>query len=111
MKIPQWINKRLLFALILIFAGASRQIARERSIPVLRPGLHLYAYVANTRESNISVVDLVALASRGQIAVGPSPSGIQAHPLRDEVWGVSTPWIPHDPSSDWNMTGYVSPWP
>ncbi len=90
MKFSQWINKRLLIALILLFVGAARQIAHERSIPVLRPGLHLYAYVANTRESSVTVVDLVALAARGQIVVGPSPSGIRAHPRRDEVWGVST---------------------
>lgn len=34
-----------------------------------------------------------------------------ALPKAFEVWGVTTPYIPHDPSSDWNLTGYASPWP
>src|SRR4029077_1024373 len=34
--------------------------------------------------------DLVGLSVRATIPVGPTPSGLRAHPTRREIWGVST---------------------
>ena len=83
-------NRRLIFLLALLLLGAVRQIGKDDRPSLLRPGLRLYAYVTNAGEGSVSVVDLVSLETRATIPVGPSPSGIRAHPTRDEIWGVST---------------------
>jgi YVTN family beta-propeller protein len=80
----------LLLMVVLLLAGAARQIARERQPTFLRPGLHLYAYAANTGDGTVTAVDLVGLTAVATIPVGPAPSGLRAHPTRDEIWGVST---------------------
>ena len=54
------------------------------------PGLHLYAYVGNTGDGTISVIDLIKLSPVATIIVGPGPSGVRAHPKRPEIWGVSS---------------------
>lgn len=87
---PKRLNLRLLFLLLLLLLVAVRQIAKENRPSVLRPGLRMYAYVANSGDGTVTVVDLVALQARKNISVGPSPSGIRAHPTREEIWGVST---------------------
>jgi YVTN family beta-propeller protein len=46
--------------------------------------------VANSGDGTVTIVDLVSLHARKSLPVGPSPSGIRAHPTRDEIWGVST---------------------
>ncbi len=84
------LNLRLLLLAVLLLAGAARQIARERQPTFLRPGLHLYAYAANTGDGTVTAVDLAALSAVASIPVGPAPSGLRAHPTRDEIWGVST---------------------
>lgn len=84
------LNIRLIFLLVLLLLAAARQIGTEHRPSLLRPGLRLYAYVTNAGEGSVSVVDLVALQTRATVAVGPSPSGVRAHPTRDEIWGVST---------------------
>ncbi|HMD33023.1 MAG TPA: hypothetical protein VKG84_14005, partial [Candidatus Acidoferrales bacterium] len=84
------INRRLVFALVVLALVAGRVVAQQMGLATLGPGLHLYAYVSNVPDGTVSVVDLVALAPRGQIAVGPAPSGLRAHPTRPELWGVST---------------------
>ena len=92
------LNARLIFVLVLILAGAAQQIAKEHRPSVLRPGLHMYAYVTSAGDgssslstgSSVSVVDLIRLNTVATISVGPTPSGIRAHPTRDEIWGVST---------------------
>jgi YVTN family beta-propeller protein len=83
-------NLRLLLALVLLLAGAARQLAKERRPSVLRPGARLYAYVGNTGDGTVTAVNLVTLRTVATIAVGPAPSGLRAHPTRAEVWGVST---------------------
>lgn len=84
------VNFRLILLLVVLAFLVARQIGKDYQPSVLRPGLRLYAYVTNTGEGSVSVVDLVSLATRATIPVGPSPSGIREHPTRDEIWGVST---------------------
>jgi YVTN family beta-propeller protein len=84
------VNYRLTFALLLLLAGVWRQIAKEHRSPILRAGLRYYAYVGNVGDGTVTAVDLVNLRAVATIPVGPTPSGLRAHPLRDEIWGVST---------------------
>lgn len=84
------VNFRLVLALVLLLAGAARQLAREPQRSVLLPGLRLYAYVGNTGDGTVTAVDLASLRAVATIPVGPAPSGLRAHPTRDEIWGVST---------------------
>lgn len=83
-------NVRLLLALALVFALAAWVLSREQRPSLLRPDLRLHAYVANTGNGTLSVVDVPSLSVVNTIEVGPRPSGIRAHPTRDEIWGVST---------------------
>src|SRR5216684_228847 len=50
----------------------------------------LCAYVANSSDATVSVIDLIRLGTIATIPVGPAPSGLRAHPKLDQVWGVST---------------------
>src|SRR4029077_16464110 len=75
---------------VLIVSSATVEIARERRPSFLRPGLRLYAFVANAGDGTVSVVDLIRVSKIATIAVGPSPSGLRAHPKFNQVWGVST---------------------
>src|SRR5450631_2201678 len=84
------LNYRLLIAAIVIVAAASVAVIRERRPSILRPGLRLYAFVGNAGDGTVSVVDLVRVSKIATIAVGPTPSGLRAHPKFDQVWGVST---------------------
>src|SRR5260370_13143020 len=84
------LNYRLLIALRLLVALATVEILRERRPSVLRPDLRLYALVGNSRDATVSVVDLIRLGTIATIPVGPSPSGLRAHPTLDQIWGVST---------------------
>ena len=81
---------RVLIPLLLLLSLAAGEIAREHRPTFLRPGLHLYAYVGNAGDGTVSVVDLIGLATVATIPVGASPSGLRAHPTRDQIWGVST---------------------
>ena len=83
------ISFRLAFiAAILVVLVARQAYVRPRS-SALPPGAKLFAYVANTGDGTISVVDLVNLNVRANVQVGPLPAGIRAHPTRPEIWGVS----------------------
>jgi YVTN family beta-propeller protein len=84
------LNIRLIVVAVLLIAFAAREIALEQRPSFLRPGLRLCAYVANVGDGTISAVDLVGLSVRATIPVGPTPSGLRAHPTRPEIWGVST---------------------
>src|SRR5260370_39337715 len=84
------LNYVLLVTTILIVASATVEIAQERRPSFLRPGLRLYAFVANAGDGTVSVVDLIRVSKIATIAVGPSPSGLRAHPKFNQVWGVST---------------------
>lgn len=83
-------NFRVIFVLIALLVLATITILREQGPWILRPGLQLYAYVANTADGTLTVVDLARLAAVATIDVGPEPSGVRANPKRDEIWGVST---------------------
>ena len=50
----------------------------------------LYAYVGNTDDGTVSVIDLVRVGNIATIAVGPAPSGLRANPKLNQIWGVST---------------------
>jgi len=64
-------------------------ILRQQGPSFLRPGLRLNAYVS-TAEGSITVVDLVKLAVTARVPVGPALSGMREHPLRPEIWGLSS---------------------
>jgi YVTN family beta-propeller protein len=83
-------NLRLAFILVLLAALGVREVWFERRFSWLRPGARMYAYVANTADGTLTVLDLVRLAPIATIPVGPAPSGVRTHPTRDEIWGVSS---------------------
>ena len=84
------LNSRLLFALAVLLIIAARQVSTEQRPSVLRPGLRLYAYIGNTGDGTVTAVDLASLQAVATIPVGPAPSGLRAHPRRNEIWGVSS---------------------
>src|ERR1700675_5102996 len=84
------LNKRLIFLLVLLGALATREVAFELRPSFLRPGLHLMAYVGNTADGTLTIIDLVKLSPVATILVGPGPSGVRAHPTRNEIWGLSS---------------------
>jgi YVTN family beta-propeller protein len=84
------LNFRLIFIAVVLIGLVTREIVLERGPSFLRPGLKLCAYVSNFGDGTVSVVDLVKLAVRATVPVGPTPSGLRTHPTRREIWGVST---------------------
>ena len=56
---PRRVNYRLVVTAILLLTLAGIQIARERRPSFLRPGLRLYAFVANAGDGTVSVIDLI----------------------------------------------------
>jgi YVTN family beta-propeller protein len=84
------LNYRFTAAMLLIAAAGALSIAREHRPSFLRPGLRLYAYVANAGDGTVTAIDLVQLAPVATIAVGAQPGGLRAHPTRPEIWGVSS---------------------
>src|SRR5258708_36916648 len=84
------LNYRLLIAALVILTSATVEILREKGPSFLRPGLRLYAFVGNAGDGTVSVVDLIRVSKIATIAVGPSPSGLRAHPKLNQVWGFST---------------------
>src|SRR5271170_2558577 len=83
-------NYRVAIPIAILALIGIRLIWIEQLPAYLRPGLHLNAYVANTADGTISAIDLVKLAPIATIPVGADPSGLRAHPTRDEIWGVSS---------------------
>ena len=86
------LNYRLIFAVLLLAGLAAAQIAREDRPAVLGAGLRLHAYVANSGDGTISVLDLVSLSPVATVNVGRTPSNLK--PLNvdksgSEVWGLS----------------------
>src|SRR5208282_5633515 len=84
------LNYRLVFLLVLLAVIAAGELAVELRPSFLRPGLHLFAYVGNTAEGTLTAVDLVKLSAVATIPVGLGPSGLRAHPTRNEIWGLSS---------------------
>ena len=84
------LNWRLVFVLVILAGFATREVALELRPSFLRPDLHLFAYVGNSDEGTLTVIDLVKLAPFATIAVGPGPSGVREHPTRKEIWGLSS---------------------
>src|SRR5882757_8106379 len=84
------LNYRLLFVALLIAASATVEIAREYRPSFLRPDLRLYAYVGNSGDGTVSVIDLIRMGNIATIVVGGAPSGLRANPTLKQVWGVST---------------------
>src|ERR1700693_6544354 len=88
MKRP--LNSRLILLLLILGALATREVAVELRPSFLRPGLHLMAYVGNTADGTLTVVDLVKLSPVATLSVGQGPGGVRAHPTRNEIWGLSS---------------------
>src|ERR1700732_4162212 len=84
------LNKRLIFVLVILAGLAAREVALELRPAFLRPGLHLMAYVGNPADGTLTVVDLVKLSPVATVSVGEGPSGLRAHPTRNEIWGLSS---------------------
>src|SRR3984957_1649466 len=84
------LNYRLLIVALGIVISATVEIAREYRPSFLRPGLRLYAFAGNWGDGTVSVIDLIRVAKIATIAVGPTPSGLRAHPTLNQIWGVST---------------------
>ena len=84
------LNWRLVFVLVILAGFATREVALELRPSFLRPDLHLFAYVSNSADGTLTVIDLVKLAPFATIAVGPGPSGVREHPTRKEIWGLSS---------------------
>jgi YVTN family beta-propeller protein len=84
------LNIRFIVIAVVLIGLAAREIALEQRPSFLRPGMKLCAYVANFGDGTVSVVDLVRLAVRATVPVGPAPAGLRTHPTRAEIWGVST---------------------
>ncbi|MFZ0434175.1 MAG: hypothetical protein WAL86_15925, partial [Candidatus Acidiferrales bacterium] len=80
-------NYRLLFIGLILAAFAIREVAVELRPSFLRPGLHLIAYVGNTADGTVTVIDLIKLSTVSTLPVGAGPTGIRAHPTRAEIWG------------------------
>jgi len=66
---------RFIFLLIVLAGLAFREVAMELRPSFLRPGLHLFAYVGNTAEGTLTVVDLVKLSAVTTIPVGLGRAG------------------------------------
>ena len=84
------LNYRLLIVALVIAVSATVEIAREYRPSFLRPDLRLYAYVGNSGDGTVSVIDLIRMANIATIPVGGAPSGLRANPALKQVWGVST---------------------
>src|SRR5580704_5676559 len=84
------LNWRLLLLVLLLLGLGVREVALELRPSFLRPGLHLFAYVGNTKDGTVTAVDLVKLQTAATIPVGAQPTGIRAHPTLPEIWGLST---------------------
>ena len=102
-------NFRVYFLLgALAFAGIV-VLLREHRPSFLRPDLHLSAFIS-TADGNVTVVDLVKLKAVARIPVGPGLSGMREHPMRPEVFGVSSAggyvWI-LDPRAN-HFTGQIT---
>ncbi|PYU10475.1 MAG: hypothetical protein DMG37_20150, partial [Acidobacteria bacterium] len=82
-------NFRVYFASVVLGIGALVVLLREHRPSLLRPDLHLCAYVT-TADGSVAVVDLVKLKAVAHIPVGPGPSGMREHPTRPEILGVSS---------------------
>ena len=84
------LNWRLVFVLVILAGFATREVALELRPSFLRPDLHLFAYVSNSADGTLTVIDLVKLAPFATVPVGPGPSGVREHPTRKEIWGLSS---------------------
>jgi len=82
-------NLRVIILGCALLIGAFVLIAREHRPSFLRPGLQLNAYVA-TSDGSLTVVDLVKLRAIHRIPISPALSGVREHPIRPEIWGVSS---------------------
>ncbi len=56
------LNWRLVFVLVILAGFATREVALELRPSFLRPDLHLFAYVGNSADGTLTVIDLVKLA-------------------------------------------------
>jgi YVTN family beta-propeller protein len=83
------VDYRLILLLLLLGGLAAREALLEHHFQWLKPGMHMMAYVGNTGDGTVSVIDLARLGTLATVNVGPSPSGLRAHPTRKEIWGVS----------------------
>jgi len=82
-------NFRMYFVLVVLVVSAVVVMLQEHRPSFLRPNLRMYAYVS-TDDGALTVVDLAALRVVGKIAVGSGIADLREHPLRAEIWGVSS---------------------
>ena len=82
---------RLAIIAVILAALGAREILLEHHFAWLRPGQHMYAYVANHGDGTVSMLDLVRLSRLATIPVGPEPSSMRTRPRTREIWGLSGP--------------------
>ena len=68
------LNWRLVFLLVILAGFATREVALELRPSFLRPDLHLFAYVGNTADGTLTLIDLVKLAPFITIPTVPFPT-------------------------------------
>ena len=86
---PHSKNFRVYFLLALLLILAVVILLREHRPSILRPDLHLNAYIS-TSDGSLTVVDLASLRVINKIPVGPAISDLREHAKRPEIWGVSS---------------------
>ena len=86
---PHFKNVRAYFLLAILVVSALVILLREHRPSILRPDLHLNAYVS-TSDGSLAVVDLASLRVINKIYAGPGISDLREHTKRPEVWGVSS---------------------
>ncbi len=96
-------NFRIYFALGILLFSLTIVLLSEHRPSFLRPGLHLHAYVSSAIDGTVTVVDLISLRAVAKVFVGNAISDIREHPVRAEIWGVSSAngylWV-LDPRTD-----------
>jgi len=82
-------NFRVYFILVILVLFSIVILLREHRPSVLRPDLHLNAYVSIS-DGSLTVVDLASLRAINRIPAGPGISDLREHAKRPEIWGVSS---------------------
>jgi len=80
---------RVYFLLAVLVVFAVVILVREHRPSILRPDLHLNAYVS-TPDGSLIVVDLASLKVINKLYAGPGISDLREHAKRPEIWGVSS---------------------
>jgi DNA-binding beta-propeller fold protein YncE len=82
-------SPRVYIVLVILLVSGLVVLLREHRPSILRPNLHMYAYVS-TSDGSVTVIDLAKLQTVAKVAIGPAISDLREHAKRNEIWGVSS---------------------